>query len=240
MPMSSSTSSLKPGGGGHSKLSDNPKNPLNTARRPFIQSLMQSAVVFISLSLCVDSMPGPAQSIPSLSAYPAAAAERCRLKLVSVEEFSTKPESGRKQTTRFSEEEVNAYLETYLRPKYHRSLKNLRIKFEQNRLRAEAIIDFDRLASESAGLMKSVLGMLLSGTHTLIARGQLISGDGNAYFKLEWARFDDSTLPRLLIEQIITAVGKNQNPAFDPLEPTQMPYKIEKVDVLSGYIMVCQ
>jgi hypothetical protein len=85
-----------------------------------------------------------------------------------------------------------------------------------------------------------LMSLMFSGTHTLSASGQLQSKDGNARFYLEQARFDNSTLPRSLVEEIISAVGKKQNPPFDPLQPSRMPYKIERVDVHRGYIIVYQ
>jgi hypothetical protein len=76
--------------------------------------------------------------------------------------------------------------------------------------------------------------------HKLTARGQLLSGNGKASFRLEQARFDNSTLPKALVEEIITAVGRKQNPPFDPLQPSQLFYDIDKVDVHPGHILVYQ
>jgi len=35
-------------------------------------------------------------------------------------------------------------------------------------------------------------------------------------------------------------VGRKQDPPFDPMQPSKMPYEIQKVDVHSGYIVVYQ
>ena len=79
---------------------------------------------------------------------------------------------------------------------------------------------------------------MFSGVHTMAADGQLVANDGKAHFKLEQALFDGSALPKPLVEGIISAVGRKQNPPFDPLQPSEMPYEINKVDVHSGYIIV--
>ncbi len=237
--MSFSISSLKHGGAGHLKLSDNPRESLHTARCPVVPSFCRG--MFSRAGLCLFiALAAPAEPISSPSANTVAAAERCRLKIKGLEKFSASAEFGQKQSTRFSEEEVNAYLEVDLRPGYHPSLKNLQIRFERNRLQAETVIDFDRLGSTPDYPVQGILGALFSGIHTLSAQGQLVSGNGKAYFKLDRARFDESILPGFLVEQIITAVGKSQDPPFNPLEPSQIPYKIESVDVFSGYIMVYQ
>ena len=87
---------------------------------------------------------------------------------------------------------------------------------EKNELQAVASIDFDSLSSSGKPLSK-LIGLMFSGTHTLTVKGQLISKGGKANFSSDQARFDDTTLPRYLVEQIITAVGRKQNPPFDPL-----------------------
>ncbi len=180
---------------------------------------------------------GPETKSPGISR---AAAERCSLKLKSLEDFATDRKGNPNQTTQFSEEEANSYLALNLGRKYHPSLKSLVVAFEKERLQAVAVIDFDQLASKSTKLLPQLIGLLFSGTHTLTVHGQVISGGGKARFQLEQARFDDSTLPKSLVEEIITSVGKKQNPPFDPLQPSKLPYGIEHLELNQGNIMVFQ
>jgi len=42
------------------------------------------------------------------------------------------------------------------------------------------------------------------------------------------------------VEEIISTVGKRQKPPFDPMQPSQMPYGIQKVETGQGYITVYQ
>ncbi len=135
---------------------------------------------------------------------------------------------------------MNSYFALILSSKYHPCLKMLSFKLEEDKLQAVAAIDFDRLGRTSGRLLPKLLSFMLSGVHTLTARGQLVSGNGKASFRLEEARFDNTTLPKALVEEIITAVGRKQNPPFDPLEPSELFYGIQKVDVHSGYIVVHQ
>lgn len=169
-----------------------------------------------------------------------AAAERCRLKLIQLEDFAALESSGRKQTTRFSEEEVNSYLDLDLSPEYHPCLKRIRATFEKDRIQVVAAIDFDLLELKSTRLFSKIVRMLFSGKHTITSLGKLQSENGKAYFDLESALYDDQRLPNFLVEEILTAVGQKQNPPFDPLQPSDMPYKIDKVDVHQGYIIVYQ
>jgi hypothetical protein len=168
------------------------------------------------------------------------AAERCSAKIDYLEEFAANRQSGQKQTMVFSQDEINSYLVLDLSGRFHACLKSLMVGLEENGLEAVASIDFDLLKSTSDKLLPQLIGFVFSGTHTLIAKGQLIGKDGKAYFRLEQALFDDTTLPRNLVEQIITAIGLRQNPPFDPLQPSELFYEIEKVDVHSKKIIVYQ
>jgi hypothetical protein len=148
------------------------------------------------------------------------------------------PTSG--QTTRFSEEEANAYLAEELEMGANPSLRELKVAFKKDRLEAVAGIDFDRLGMTSDSFFAKIFSMLFSGLHTMTARGRLISWNGEAYFKLEQALFDDKKLPKPLVEEIITAVGMKQDPPFDPLEPSELLYKMDRIEVRPGYMIVYQ
>jgi len=157
-----------------------------------------------------------------------------------MEDFAANADPGKKQTLRFSQDEVNSYLALELSSKYSPSLKSLMFTFEEAKLQGNAAIDFDRLGMRSAKLLSKIMAAMFSGTHRLSVRGKLIAQNSKANFQLEEARFDDTSLPNFLVEEIITAVGRKQKPPFDPMQPTQMPYRIEKVELHAGYIRIYQ
>jgi len=169
-----------------------------------------------------------------------AAAAQCRVKLNKLEDFAFKFKPGQTQTTRFSEDEINSYLALDLSADYHPCLKSLVLSFEENKLNGIAAIDFDRLGMTATSLLPKLASFLFSGTRTIAASGQLICKNEKAHLKLEQALFDGGKLPKPLVEKIISAVGRKQHPPFDPLQPSQMPYEINKVEVHTGYIIVYQ
>ena len=170
-----------------------------------------------------------------------AAAANCKLKIESLEAFAARPTPAGHQTTRFTQNEINSYLSLYLSAKYGPGLKTLFVTCEEdNRLQALAVLDFDRLGMNSSRLAIRLMADLFSGTHKLATRGALSSMGGKAYFQLEEARFDDNSLPGFLVEEIITFVGRKQHPPFDPLKPSEMPYRIDRVEVHMGCIVVHQ
>jgi hypothetical protein len=191
------------------------------------------------LLFCFLAMASSNEGAPGFVANKTAA-RLCGSKLKEVEDFPKKCKPGQTKTTRFTEDEVNSYLALELKPKYHPCLKSLVMTFEENQLQGVAEIDFDRLGKSSKGVFPKLISLLFSGTHRLAASGQLESKKGKANFRLKKAQFDDGTLPSFLVEGVITAVGRRQKPPFDPLKPSEMPYKIDKVDVHLGYIIVYQ
>jgi len=191
----------------------------------------------LSISLGPANSANPSDDRPVIAR---AAANQCSSKLKNIENFAAHRRPGQKQTTRFSEEEVNSYLALDLSPKYHPCLKSLSVTFEEDRIQNVVVVDFDRLGATSTKLLPKLLSFMMSGVHTITARGQLLSGNGMASFRLEQARFDNSTLPKALVEEIISAVGRKQNPPIAPLQPTQLFDGIEKVDVHAGYVLAHQ
>jgi hypothetical protein len=234
-------SSPKQGGNGPSKSYDNRKEPIKPVWKSLVPRLFEITLLLSCLSLSSAMVVIPTGAGKSAYIPSKAAAERCSAKLHNLADFAAKRKSGRKQTTQFSQDEINSYLALDLSAHYHPCLKSLILNLEErNGLQALASIDFDSLKSSSSKLLPKLIGLLFSGTHTLTAKGKLISKGGKANFSLDQARFDDTTLSRYLVEQIITAVGRKQNPPFDPLQPSAIFYEIEKMDIHSGHIIVYQ
>jgi hypothetical protein len=169
-----------------------------------------------------------------------AAAASCDAKVKRMETRADDHGRGRKLETRLSETELNSYLAISLSPSYHPCLRSILLKLDEGRLQAVASIDFDRLQFSSTQLINGFLKAMLTGVHKLTIKGGLISNTGTANFRLDEAQFDSITLPNLLVSEIISAVGRKQNPPFDPMQPSTLPYLIQKVEVHSGYILIEQ
>jgi hypothetical protein len=236
--MSSSTSSQRRDGLEPSKSSDSPKNLLKLPQRSAAGSRFGGALLSAGLALfCLSALAfGGAESFTPSKRD----AAQCRSKLDKLKTFSENRKPDQTQTVRFTQNEINSYLALDISSQYHPCLKSLVMVFEENRLKATATIDFDLLGMASQKLLPKLISLILSGVHTLAADGRLVARDGKAHFELQQALFDGGALPKPLVEGIISAVGRKQNPPFNPLQPSEMPYEIDKVDVKSGYIVVVQ
>jgi len=193
---------------------------------------------FVLLNVHLYSRPLPEQTAGA--GISRADAVSCEAKVLRLEAFDANPQPGRHQTTRISQNELNSYLALILSPQYHPCLKSIILKFEKGSVQANAVIDFDRLEFGSTQAVNSLLRSMLSGVHTLVIAGELVSGGNKASFKLREARFDSLSLPNFLVSEIISAVGRKQDPPFDPMQPSTLPYRIEKAEVQAGFLLLYQ
>jgi hypothetical protein len=180
---------------------------------------------------------GETQTSPKITK---SAADSCAKKVAGLESFAAESGTGKKNLTKITEEEINSYLALDLSTKYHPSLKSLQFSFSESGLQSVAVIDFGQLASNSKNFSARLLAGMLSGVHILSVRGGIITASGKAHFQLEEARFDEGQLPKFLVEEIITAVGRKQKPPFDPMQPSQMPYRVDHVEFHGGYMVIYQ
>jgi len=181
-----------------------------------------------------------AQSASTSAGISKGAAQSCEAKIKRMESFSTTAPAGKKQTVQLSDTELNSYLALVLSPNYHPSLKSIRLRFEASKLQGIATVDFDRLEFTSTQILSGLLRRMMTGIHTLTVAGELVTGSGRASFKLDEARFDSLTLPNMLVAEILSAVGRKQNPPIDPMQPSELPYDIDRVDTRPGYIVIYQ
>lgn len=166
--------------------------------------------------------------------------DNCAKKVKALEEHAASPEPRKKKATRITETELNSYFLLELKSKFHPCLRSIQFTLLDNKLRGTAALDFDKLGLRSTNVLARMLTRLFSGVHSLSVAGKLVAAGGKARFELDEARFDGSALPNLLVEEIISAVGKKQRPPFDPLQPSQMPYAIDRVEVRSGHLVIHQ
>lgn len=197
-------------------------------------SLLMPAMNLVAARAYAYQAPGSGTGISR------AAAQSCDAKVKRMEAFDAAADGGKSLSTRLTQSELNSYLAIVLSPGYHPSLRSILLSFDEGRLQAAARVDFDRLDLGNNPLLRSLARKMLSGIHELKVTGSLISDAGKANFKLDEASFDGVALPNALVAEIISAVGRKQNPPFDPMQPSPLPYHIQKVDVHAGYIMVYQ
>lgn len=168
------------------------------------------------------------------------AAMQCIQKMKEIEFFATQEKIDRVMSTRFTEEEINAYLSLDSNSGYQSCWKNMRMSFKDDLMEGIASVDFDCLKETSSAAFSAIILQLFSGIHVITARGTIVGGNGKGHIQLDQVRFDDSVLPKFLIQEVIASVCRKQDPPFNPMEPSQLPYNIKKITIHPGYIIVYQ
>ncbi len=199
-----------------------------------------AAVVCLVIQTAASAEKRWAQNQAAAPGITRAAAATCDAKVKRMEAYADNPGKAGALETKLSEAELNSYLAVDLSPSFHPCLKSIVLKFQEGHLQAVASIDFDRLQLNSTQLVSGLIRKMLTGVHTLTVAGKLISDAGKASFSLDQAQFDSITLPNILVSEIISAVGRKQNPPFDPMQPTELPFHIQRVDVHTGYLLIVQ
>jgi hypothetical protein len=192
------------------------------------------------LLLSLPSMAVPASTADSPAPVSEEAAQAFLDKVKEIETFASEPQQEEEKTTRFTEEEINSYLNLYGDTKYRSCLQYFRISFRQEFLVGTASVDFDCLQESSPGSGSRLLTGIFSGIHTLTARGTIENDKGKGNFLLQEARFDSVPLPGFLVEQLISGICMRLEPPFDPLEPSPFPLKIRSIHIEPGQLMVVQ
>ncbi len=165
---------------------------------------------------------------------PEAAAKR-------VEDVLTELESREKANDRQSrtfvlaETDMNAYLASEIAKRERKDVERLVVKMnDENRFVTSLTVNLDKVDVKTDSMTGALFRALLRGTQTIEMDGKLTTEKGKGTYEVQSATMNGVPLPASLVNAIISSVGKQQDPPFDPTEPFDLPYKIQKIEVSSG------
>ena len=172
------------------------------------------------------------------SAIPSqAAANSFSKKLSLLTSEKTKPVS---RTLEFSQAELDGYLFHQVTPLFPKGLQDVRIQLLDGSLLANSKINFDEYEKSNAGTKNSLLSALLSGEHTLDVFAEFKSENRNGSYEISKVLLDQKEIPKPLVDLLIQKYVVSKYPAAKPNSPFPLPYRIEKMDILSGKLVVHQ
>ncbi len=141
------------------------------------------------------------------------------------------------KVVRFSESDVNAYMQQAIQSKSRYGIKSVYVKLlGTNYMAATTTIDFDKVKVDDQSLAVRMVRALLSGEKQIYVEGSLNSADGKGQFTLQKAYFGSVRLPVYFIDKVINYLGRRQNPPVDTSKPAALPYGLRKVEVSRGSI----
>ena len=177
---------------------------------------MNRLLVFICLSgLCLVGGAAPAGE--------AARAEQIFIDLL------TNPETGQKHT--LLEEDLNAYITRELANQPLRGIEKLTVKMNEGTFTTLATVNLDEV--QLLGYLEYIKS-LIGGSQRLTLEGMLEVSDGVGTYKTESAWLNDIPLPASVVDTLLSSLGRQQKPPFDPTEPFQAPYGITDLVIAPG------
>ncbi len=99
-------------------------------------------------------------------------------------------------------------------------------------------VNVDELQFPVDDVMTGYLRLLLKGIQTLEIEGTLEAEKGLATYRVQEARLSGIPIPARLVNNLLSSLGKKNNPPFDPTQPFEMPYGIQSFAFQPGNVMM--
>ena len=172
--------------------------------------------------------------IQSSADTPEAAAKRVESVLTELENRE-KEKDQPSRTYVLAEPDMNAYLASEIAKRERKDVEHLSVKMnDQNRFITSLTVNLDKVDIKADSMTKTLFRTFLRGTQTIEMDGKLTTDKGKGTYEVQSASMNGVPLPATLVNAILSAVGKQQDPPFDPTEPFDLPYKIQSITVSSG------
>jgi hypothetical protein len=144
--------------------------------------------------------------------------------------------------TDFSNDEVNAYLQLRLGPKFPAGVTDPTVTMAGGgRLSGKAIVDLDNIRKKSSGGWLDPASYL-TGRLPVTATGTLSTDKGSGRFQVETVEISGIPVPKTLLQELVSYYTKSPElPAgFNLDDPFALPANIQRIDVQAGRATVVQ
>jgi hypothetical protein len=131
------------------------------------------------------------------------------------------------------ESDLNAYLAAKIKERERRDVESLTVEMKDGLFTTNLLIDFDEIEIQGDSMTKTFFKAILRGKQTIVVDGRLKTDKGKGTYHVEQASINGVPLPPSLVNAILSAVGRRQDPPFDPSQPFDLPYAIKTITVAS-------
>ncbi len=139
-----------------------------------------------------------------------------------------------KRTYILAESDLNAFLAAKIKERPRKDVESLRIEMKEEIFTTFLRVDMDQVDIKGDSMTKSLLKVLFRGKQTIEFDGRLKTDNGKGTYEVERATLNGMPLPPSLVNSILSSVGRQQDPPFDPMEPFDLPYAIKTVKISPG------
>ena len=144
-------------------------------------------------------------------------------------ELLTNPEEGQQHT--LLEEDLNAYIVRELAEQPLRGIQELTVKMNDGTFTSLVTVNLDEV--QIGGYLEYIKS-LLEGPQRLTLEGMLEVRDGIGTYKTESAWLNDIPLPASVVDTLLSSLGRQQEPPFDPTKPFDAPFGITGLVIEPG------
>ena len=157
-----------------------------------------------------------------------------------LEELRDNDEQGTvpNRTYKLTEEELNAYLSAQLYQQHQKAVESIALLLKEGTFLTRVEVNVDELQFPVDDVMTGYLRLLLKGIQTLEIEGTLETENGMATYRVQEARLSGIPIPARLVNNLLSSLGKKNDPPFDPTQPFEMPYSIQSFTFQPGKVMM--
>ncbi len=157
-----------------------------------------------------------------------------------LEELRDNDEQGTvpNRTYELSEEELNAYLSAQLYRQDQKAVESIVLLLKEGTFLTRVEVNVDELQFQGDDVTTGYLRLLLKGIQTLEIEGKLEAENGLATYRVQEARLSGIPVPARLVNNLLSSLGKKNDPPFDPTQPFKMPYGIQSFTFQPGKVMM--
>jgi hypothetical protein len=162
-----------------------------------------------------------------------AGAQRVEKMLDELETRQQAKDTDKKSYT-LTESDLNDYLAAKIKERPRKDVESMRVAMKEGFFTTFLTVDLDQVEVKGDSMSKSLLKALLHGKQTIEVDGRLKTDNGKGTYEVERASLNGMPLPPSFVNSILSAVGRQQDPPFDPMEPFDLPYGMKSVKVTPG------
>jgi hypothetical protein len=157
-----------------------------------------------------------------------------------LEELRENDEQGTvpNKTYQVTEEELNAYLSAKLHQQHQKAVESIALLLKEGTFLTRVEVNVDELQFPVDDVTTGYLRLLLKGIQTLEIEGTLEAEKGMATYRVQEARLSGIPIPARLVNNLLSSLGKKNDPPFDPSQPFEMPYGIQSFTFQPGNVMM--
>ncbi len=138
-------------------------------------------------------------------------------------------------------EDLNALLELELaKAQVHgqaEAVESIRIEFlEQNRFTTHMTADMDKVSMSDNSLIFSLFRGLFSGDQKIEVEGELKTANGKGRYSVTRSRINGISVPTSVMQLMLSRLGSQLDPPFDPTESFELRFGIREVEISSGLV----